>query len=261
MRRSRLSPWLLLSALAGGAGACGINNPTYYAPGAGALETQQGDAGAEAVAVVTLPFRSPTAAESVRIDEATGAAGFPVPWLRRDEIALSIQYSITNLSNQPGVAQVYVDGANEFSSYDRAAIVAAAAAAVPPIEDVVALPLIQTIPVPVAAGATHSGVIREDDFAEAELDLEAIGRWMAPPAAVLINASEVNPVGLEQVPPNKVVPAMFRVTVALVSQRHMRLQFLVRVRDSKNRLLEVAQAGEAFAPRPMGYMPPMPVAP
>ena len=48
--------------------------------------------------------------------------------------------------------------------------------------------------VEVQPGETRSGVIREDDFAEAELDLDAIGRWMASAAAVLINASEVNAV-------------------------------------------------------------------
>jgi hypothetical protein len=256
MRRRLLA---LLLGMAGGAGC--VNNPTYFTPPTGGASTNQGDAGAEATSVVRLPFRPPTPAETVRIDEATGLVGFPVPWLRRDEIAISVQYSITNLDDQPGTAQVYVDGANEFSRYDRAAIAAAAQMAAPNNDEVVVLPLIQTIPVSVAPGETRSGIIREDDFAEAELDLEAIGRWMAPPAAVLINASEVNPVGLEMVPANKVVPALFEVSVTLVSPRRMKLDFLVRVRDSRNRLLDLSRAGEAFAPDPMGYTPPMPPGP
>jgi hypothetical protein len=249
----------LLLVLLGAAG-CGVNNPTYFTPPMGALETQQGDAGAQIAATVTLPFRQPTAAESAKLEEQTGALGFPSPWLKREEIALSVQYSITNLGRARGTAQILVDGANEFTSYDSAALQAAAEMAVANNDEVIVLPLIATIPVQIDPGETKTGVIREDDFAEAELDLEAIGRWMAPPAAVLINFSEVNPIGLEQVPANKVVPAMFRVVVSLAAQQHMRLEFLVRVRDSRNRLLDLAHAGDAYAPDPMGYTPPMPPA-
>jgi hypothetical protein len=81
------------------------------------------------------------------------------------------------------------------------------------------------------------------------------------PAKVLINYSEVRNVGLEKVPPSEVVPAMFRVAVTLVTDLHMRLDFLVRVRDSKNRLLDLEHAGDAFAPQPKGYTPPPPMAP
>ena len=45
------------------------------------------------------------------------------------------------------------------------------------------------------AGQTVSGTVREDDFNEAELDLYGIGSWMSPFNAVLINNSQVNPIG------------------------------------------------------------------
>jgi hypothetical protein len=254
-------PLLMILLGAGGGGGCGVNNPTYFTPPVGAIETGQGDGGAESASVVVLPFRSPTDDENARLGQDSDALGFKAPWLRRENVAISVQYSITNLDQRSGKAQIYVDGANEFTTYDRAALQAAAQAAAMNNDQVVVLPLIQTIPVEVAAGETKTGTIREDDFAEAELDLDAIGRWMAPPAAVLINASEVNAVGLERVPPNEVVPAMFQLNVALVAQRHMRLDFLVRVRDSRQRLLDLAHAGDAFAPKPMGYTPPAPTAP
>jgi hypothetical protein len=251
---------LVLCAL--GAVGCGVNNPTYFTPPMGAVETGQGDAGAEISSVVTLPFRNPNEAENAQLDQSSDALGFRAPWLRRDQVAISIQYTITNLDKEAGKAQVFVDGANEFTSYDRAALQAAAQMAAAMNEDeVVVLPLFQTIPVIVEPGQTVTGTVREDDMAEAELDLDAIGRWMAAPAAVLINASEVNGVGLERLPANEVVPAMFRVAVTLVSEPHMRLDFLVRVRDKKNRLLDLANAGDGFAPEPMGYTPPMPAGP
>jgi hypothetical protein len=243
-------------------GACGVNNPTYFAPPMGPIETGQGDPPAgEITSVVTLPFREPFENERARLRESSDALGFREPWLRRDQVAISVQYSITNLDRRPGKAQVFVDGANEFTNYDRAALQAAAQAAAMNNDEVVVLPLIQSIPIEVRPGETKSGTIREDDFAEAELDLDAIGRWMAEPAAVLINFSEVNPIGLEQVPPNDVVPALFQVSVSLVADRRMRLDFLVRVRDARERLLDLANASAAFSPEPRGYMPPAPMGP
>jgi hypothetical protein len=257
MRARRLL--LLILWGAGGGAGCGVNNPTYFTPPMGAVETGQPDAGAESASVVVLPFRQPTDMERDKLHEESDAFGFESPWLKRQHVAISIQYSITNLGMRTGKAQIFVDGSNEFTTYDRAAIQAAAQAAAMDNEEVVVLPLLQTIPVEIAAGETRTGVIREDDFAEAELDLDAIGRWMAPPAAVLINASEVNRIGLERVPPNEVVPAMYQLNVALVSGERMKLDFLVRVRDSGERLLDLEHAGDAYAPRPMGYMPPPPM--
>jgi hypothetical protein len=240
--------------VAAGALGCGVNNPTYFAPMSGPVETGGMGAG-EVSGVVTLPFRAPNADESAKLDEASSALGFRSPWLRRDRVAISVQYAVTNLSDQSGTAQILVDGANELNAYDRAAIQAANMMAINN-EEMEVLSLITGKPFTVAAGQTVNGVVREDDFAEAELDLDAIGRWMAPPAAVLINASEVNPVGLEAVPADVVVPAMFRVSVTLVASRPMRLDFLVRVRDTRSQLLDAMAGGDPFAPMPAGYMPP-----
>ena len=76
--------------------------------------------------------------------------------------------------------------------------------------------------------------MREDDFAEGELDLDALGRWNdADPASptfagVLINRSDVNPIGMNLVPANLVVPAMFEVDVRLRTHRPMRCRVLRR---------------------------------
>lgn len=255
----RVSLFLLIAV---GGAACGVNNPTYFQPTMGAVESGQPDAGGEVTSVVTLPFRDPTDVESAKLDDDSNALGFRAPWLRRDQVAISVEYTVTNLTDKDGRAQILVDGADEFTSYDRAAINAAIAMQMLRDEDKpVVLSLIQGIPFAVPAGASKSGTIREDDFAEAELDLDAIGRWMATPASVLINFSEVNGAGLQKVPPAEVVPAMFRVAVTLASEQHMRLDFLVRVRDTKNRLLDLDHAGDAFAPKPKAYTPPPPAMP
>jgi hypothetical protein len=238
---------------------CGVNNPTYFPP-MGPLEVGAMGMPGEATMVVTLPFRPPDAADLQALDDASTARGYRVPWLRRDRVALSISYTIANLDDAPGNAQLLINGASELASYDRAAIAMAMQMAAVNNEAADVLSLIEVTPVTVEPHQSVTGQVREDDFAEAELDLDAIGRWMAAPAAVLINASEVNPVGLEQVPPDLVVPAMFQLAVTFTATTHMRLDFLVRVRDKDGQLLGAGGAG-AFTPTPAGYAPPVPAGP
>lgn len=227
------------------------NEPTYFPPPAGPLEAggtgQPGNVSAE----IVLPFRPPDAANQAEIDATTNHLGFGAPWLSRGDVAISLQYTITNLSDQAGRAQLFIDGASEFASYDAAALRAAQAMAGVNQEDIIVMSLITGIPVNIQAGKHLSGIVREDEFAEAALDLDAIGRWTATPAAVLINASEANPIGLDGVPPNVVVPSLFRVNLTFTASTHMRLDFLVRVRDDKDRL---ATSDEAhFQPTPTAY--------
>jgi hypothetical protein len=236
---------------------CGVNNPTYF-PAMGPLEAGGMGMAGEATQQVTLPFRAPDDKEMQALDQESAARGYRVPWLRRDRVALSVSYTIANLDpEKAGNAQLLINGASELASYDRAAIAMAAQMAAVNNDQPDVLSLIEVTPVTVAAGKAVSGLVREDDFAEAELDLDAIGRWMGPPAALLINASEVNAVGLDQVPPGLIVPAMFRLAITLVTSGHMRVDFLVRVRDQDGQLL-TAGGGEAFAPMPPGYTAPPP---
>jgi hypothetical protein len=241
---------------------CNVNSPTYFAPPAGPLEVGVADSmGAvsdSASAAIVLPFRSPSDRESAGLADEAARLGFKAPWLRRDGVAISIQWTITNLAAEPGEARIVVNGANEFSSYDPEAIAAAQEMAAMMMMMVAkkdyVLSLIEGKPAIIEANGTLTGTIREDDFAEAELDLDAIGRWMAPAPAVLINASEVNPVGLEQVPAGVIVPALYQVVITLKATTHMKLDFLVRVRDEKGHLLQGSN-GSAFAPAPVAYVP------
>ena len=111
-----------------------------------------------------------------------------------------------------------------------------------------------------APGATFSGIVREDDFAEGELDLDALGRWNDTDAAsptfagVLLNRSDVNPIGLNLVPPNLVVPAMFEIVVHLKSSVAMRVEYYVRVRDDEDRLWH-NDADDVYQPAPALFQP------
>jgi hypothetical protein len=122
-------------------------------------------------------------------------------------------------------------------------------------------PLVTTLQRQLDAGASVSGIVREDDFAEGELDLDALGRWNdADPASptfagVLINRSEVNPIGLNLVPGNLVVPAMFEVDVRLKTNVQMRVEYYVRVRDDDDRLWH-NDADDVYQPAPALFQPP-----
>jgi hypothetical protein len=242
-------------------GACdvNVNDPTYF-PGNRMLEVGGMPADPNMMAatadtdVFALPFRPPTAAEQMTLDQQSAQRGYTAPWLSRDDIAIEISYVIQNVDSKAGTARVSVNGADEFTNYDLTAIMAAEAMLPLDQQGGAYLALIQGIPVMIDPGKTYQGVVREDDFAEAELDLDAIGRWMAVPAEVLINRSEVNPIGLEMVPANEIVPAMFRVLFTFESDVHMTCTYIIRVRD-KNQRLQTTTAG-VYTPMPTDYSPP-----
>jgi hypothetical protein len=239
--------------------ACGMNEPIYF-PAPGPLEAgAEGGGGMPALAIMTLSFRAPNAEEAATRAEQSQQAGFEIPWLSADDVAVSLLYTITNLSDRPGDAYLRIDGASEFASYDPQAL-QAAAVAIDPDDDELPPSLIAPKPPRLDPGQVQRGVVREDDFSEAALDLDAIGRFAAVPASVLINASSANPVGLEMVPAGHVRPALFRLQVSFSATTHMRLEYLVRIRDQGDRLASAGD-GEFFAPEPPIYMPPPPAPP
>ena len=94
------------AAVALAVASCGTNAPTYFGPPDGPIES--GPMGGRVSATVTLPFRAPSAEERQRLDDQAKERSFKVPWLRRDRLALSLQYTITNL----GVAAENQEAAN-----------------------------------------------------------------------------------------------------------------------------------------------------
>jgi hypothetical protein len=243
--------WLLLALALTGA-ACSANEPVYIP--APVMEVGGGGDQPSALTVtLEVPFRPPTMEESMRLQDESTRRMVDVPWLRADNVALSLRYTITNLGDRTASARLEIDGASEFASYDSAAVRAAMA---DEEDEVTVLALIRPTPMLLQPGQVLSGTVREDDFEEAALDLDAIGRFGAVPAAVLVNRSESNPIGLEMVPAQHVRPAFFRLQVMFSAGSHMRLEFLLRVRDDAHQLLR--EQGEAFAPTPTAYAPMVP---
>jgi hypothetical protein len=236
--------------------ACSANEPRYFPPGA---PLESGDGDMPAAVTLAVPFRTPSDKDREKLASEGQKLGQELPWLRSDRVAVSLLYTITNLGEQTGAARLEVDGASEFAAYDAAGLRAAAAMGGQDTDDEAVLALIRPTPVTLAAGEVYRGTVREDDFDEAALDLDAIARFGAVPASVLINLSSVNPIGLEMVPPGHVRPALFQVTVRFVASQRMRLDFLLRVRDEDRQLARGSDP--VFTPDPPGYMPPPPMPP
>jgi hypothetical protein len=253
----------LAAALAPLGVACqSLNTPIYFNGPTPLLELTGTEMDPRVQSALTLRFRQPTDDERKDLDARSKALGFEVPWVSRDKVHLELLFTVKNLDTDPGQFDVLVDGANQFTKYDEAVVAATLAAG--KNGDAVLLPLLSLhpqLPTLLAPGATYQGVVREDDFAEAETDLDALGRWSATPfAGVLLNRSEVNPIGLEMVPPGVVTPAMMEIDVTFTASKHMTCEYTVRVRDDDDRLLHV-EGDHKFNVTPTLFLPPAPAAP
>jgi hypothetical protein len=269
---------IALVALAGTTAlACSeLNGPLYF-PGP-TFEAMGGD-DPLATSGLTLMFRNPTDAERMQLDAMRAARGYDadIPWVPRDKVHIEVSYKITNLSDRPASFTLIVDGASEFEKYDTQMVATALQQGNDPPTF---LPLIAVIPPKeeLPPGGTYSAIVREDDFAEGEMDLDALGRWndadMLSPtfAGVLINRSEVKPyIGMGLVPdylkdpttgvithanPGRlVVPAMIEIDLRLKTDVPMRCEYYVRVRDDDDRLLH-NDGDTLFSPTPTLFQAP-----
>jgi hypothetical protein len=262
---------LALGAAAVPALACSdINTPIYFNGPTPLLEVTGQEMIPRITNGVQLRFREPTDAEKKALNDQADAlkAADPthrdikVPWVSRDKIHLEVIFTVTNLDQDPGMFDVTVDGANEYAKYDENVV--AAALGQGNNDAPTYLPLISLhplLPMSLDAGKTYQGIFREDDFNEGEADLDALDRWPpldamdAPPfPAVLINRKDVDPVGTTGVPAQVVTPAFVEVDVTLTATKHMKCEWLVRVRDDDDRLWHV-MSDPRFHPNPTLYQP------
>jgi hypothetical protein len=239
---------LVTSLVASGASGCSRNDPVYF-PAPETLEVDGMGTGAKGT--VALRFRAPSADEEQQRQALGAQLGYQVPWLREDRVHVEVRYTITNLGDREGMFSLLIEGATEFTRFDSDAIAAVFMAG---NQDAPAVSLIEVPNPPILGpGQVYQGVVREDDFHEASLDLDAMGRFMAPFVSVLLNRSEVNPIGLDMVPRNLIRSALWEITLRFNANQHMACQFLVRVRDDDQVLWE--DGNSDFAPNPAAFTP------
>jgi hypothetical protein len=271
---------LALVALSSALGCSELNTPIYF-NGPAPLELTGMEDPPRIMNSFTMQFRRPSDDEQKALDELSAQLkdadpmhrDIKAPWVSRDKVHLEVLFTVQNLDAEEGQFDVVVDGANEFTKYDE---MVAGAALAQGNDDPVYLPLLTLhphLPYSLGPGQKYSGVIREDDFAEAEGDLDAMGRWGPDPAdmnavppfpAVLINRSEVIPpgmttsLGMGGVPARVVTPALIEVDVTFTSTKHMICTWMLRVRDDDDRLWHV-EGDKHFNPSPALFAP-MPAA-
>jgi hypothetical protein len=267
MRHFRATLALGLLALATTSLACSdLNAPLYFNGPTPALELTGMEKVPRITNGVSLRFRAPNADEKKTLsDEATALKAadpmhrtIDVPWVSRDKIHLELLFTVKNLDTMPGTFDVTVDGANQYTKYDENVV--AAALGQGNDNAPVYLPLLSLhpmLPTMLPAGGVYQGVLREDDFDKAELYLDAMGRWMAPFATVLLDGSSATPQGLGTVPANLVVPTLVEVDVTLTADHHMTCEWVLRVRDDDDRLWHVT-GDPLFQPKPTLFEPMLP---
>jgi hypothetical protein len=257
---------LALAAASSSLACQSINTPIYFS-GPAPLELQGTEDPPRVTNGFALDFRRPTDDEQKALD-ARRAAMNPadldkrVPWVSADKVHLELLFTVTNLDDKPGTFDVFVDGATEFTKYDETVVATALGMGGNANDPPQYLPLLNLHPKPLPAtlgpGETYQGVVREDDFVEAQADLDAMGRF-APEnfASLLINRSEVKPEDLAMVPADVVTPALVEVDVTLTANRHTTCAWTLRVRDDDDRLWHVT-GDHHFHPAPALFVPMLP---
>jgi hypothetical protein len=231
---------LLLGFLAG------CNDPTYLQE-ARPLDTQMGMGMAANHGLFTdsglyvLPVRLPRGSEAraLRSEQRSKMLPMAVPWAAMRDFDVEIEWSLKNLEGHDTTAQLTLLGGNEFGDYRPMLFIDANAN----VEDQTPPPpLLGGTPMTLKAGEVHNGIWREDEIAEASLDLEAITRYpsadgaMNTPFEVLEHNSTVDRIGLDGIPANDVTPMMVRYQLDLSADGHAVCDYTVRVRDHNGKL-------------------------
>lgn len=240
-----------------GAAAC-ASDPRYVVPRE-ALEIGAPDSElAAATTSLVLPVRLEEEQEAEERAALAAALGVEVPYVTLEDFAVSIEWSIRNLSDQDGTARLVVNGANEYFAYVPDAFV------VDPEEEEAPPPLLGDVPIAVPALSTVTGVLREDDVYEAAIDLELISRGGVNPFTALLRIDEelesIDAGG--QALPLEAFASLVRFDLSFSADRHMVLEYAVRVRDERrpHRIHDEgldAPAGELTAFAPADFAPMM----
>jgi hypothetical protein len=210
-------------------------------------------------AFIDLPIRLEEMDETVERAEAEALLGTMIPYVTRNDLDISIEWTIRNLDDTEGVARVHVNGANEYFNYVPLNFV------VDPEEEETPPPLLGDRPLVIPALSTMTGVFREDEMREVALDLELITRAEDNPFRTFTVQddgvmTEFTEVLTGVVIPEEFMAGMIRVDLTLIANRHMVMDVPIRVRDHRDpdlvhEELYDAMPGELVTFAPVDFMP------
>lgn len=177
--------------------------------------------------------------------------GVVIPYINVDDLEISVEWTIHNMTDKPGNAMIELDGANEYFRYDPSMIVLTTDDEAPPPPG-----LDGNIPLTIPANGALSGLFTEDNLREAAVDLDQITRGNVNPFRATLTISknadqfaqlaplmfDANGEPLPQattgvIYPREAIPAVLEVDLVFKPDRHMVLEYTVRVRDVRGGLM------------------------
>lgn len=256
----------LVLSICGALTAC--NNPAYFegfevlrldaaaiaaAQMDGSMTAGPPDIGAYVQTEYWIDYGEPDAVELEMLQPAGSEPAEMIPWIRRDDLDLSIAWTLTNDSDRSVRAWVTLDGATEFYDWNPIAIYGIGGGE--DAEELAFPSLLGYFPRELGPGEAMHGEFREDDMLEAMYDLDVLTRFCGGPFAVLNNRSEADARGTEAVPDDAVIagPAMIRLTLG--GDAPMHLEYAVRVRDREGVLFDRRADTRRYEVAPEAYVP------
>jgi len=232
------------------------NDPIYIAPVEGIEAGIEVDMEGEPVpgkASLLLPINTETMddAEEREALQADLPADVVVPYIRVGDIEVSVEWSIKNYDDMPGTARIQINGANQFYEYDPELVVLSEDEEAPETPG-----LAGDTPIEVPAGQRVEGLFTEDNLREASIDLDQITRGRVNPfrARFTIAKSDEEFAQLTEIEydedgealpqeatgvvfPREVFAQMLRLDLVFSANRHMGMNFNVRVRDVRGKII------------------------
>ena len=174
-----------------------------------------------------------------------------LPYIAVDDLQIEVEWTIRNLTAMPGNATVQLNGANQFFRYDPSMLQLSADDEAPPPPG-----LDGDVPLDIPANGMITGLFTEDSLREAAVDLDQITRGNINPFRATLTVSknvdqfaqlaplmfDMDGEPLPQMPtgsvfPRQAIPAMLEIDLVFKPDRHMVLEYTVRVRDVRGDLL------------------------
>jgi hypothetical protein len=198
-----------------------------------------------AKASVLIPYKLETSKDRATRDALAANLGVVVPYVRLDDVRVSVEWTLSNDSNMAGTAMVTLNGANDRFYYDPTTIAYDAKEQPKPPS------LLGNTPIQVPANTTVRGLFRDDQVLELAIDLELITRANQNPfRAVLQNNENDTSIQPMTIPdpkdpnavampvgapiPREALGHIVRVDIGLSSSQAMTLTYVVRVQDDRN---------------------------
>jgi len=265
---------VLSLGVGGVAGLAGCANDPVYIPAPMAMEAGIADmtgARSEAKASLQLPIKTETASDKAARDAlAAKLAPVLVPYVKVGDLEIDVEWTIKNLEMKEGQAKIELNGANELFSYDPSIIQLD-----PGNDEAPPTPgLSGDIPINIPPGGEVSGLFTEDELREASVDLDQITRGNVNPFRATLtiskNATSFQPMtppmpGVADYQPTPVGPEvpreafaeMTRIDLVFKADRHMVLEYDVRVRDLRGIMHELLLTAVTEKPDELATFMPM----